>query len=491
MPKPPDAGPGEQPAFSWRSLVTGLALGHAFGPAIRLLALTYLALGSFVLVMAWQTGPQRLVEADRARAFTAHRDAHVVESWLAVDWDPAAMGSSKYWPGFARARPCAVVEYDGDWGSARRAFCGTNSHFHEKYALHDLREMSPGVAFDFARDANGFSVPQIRVGRAARDWLATHAAVWGSYEGQVKKRLATYTALDELRVRLDRPVDLAVTSWSKPPPAFPLAYDPGHPTEAMPAGFIAARRDARPDWFPAIFASGFGLAFWFAGMNILLSNFVPIVRLGLGAFSLLALPWWAEELPKVLRSFDSEIAATMAETFEDIETTSRITAGEPTDAMQYQGERLLFGVEQGLYADTIGRLRFVPPAAPPASANAALAALVASTSAQVRGWKPADRTELFERLKRDKEATLMHAGLVFLPAAKEALADPRSDAELQRAAYRFLSEWVVTPTIEPRPKDVAFDERLRLTRELLDIPVTVIAYPASFIVERAVESAKK
>jgi hypothetical protein len=180
----------------------------------------------------------------------------------------------------------------------------------------------------------------------------------------------------------------------------------------------------------------------------------------------------------------------VADELGDIELTGRLVASDPADASQRDGERVMFSVGKGLYAESLGRLRYQPPQTPPANADAALAALAASTTAQVRAMDPSQRAELFERLRADKEAHLMHAGLVFLPVAKEVMADARAP-EAQRNAYRFLSEFVVQPMPEPYPSEPAFRERVALYRGLTDIPMTVIAYPARLIAERAEERALK
>jgi hypothetical protein len=143
------------------------AIGRTFGRLFLFVGAGYLAISSFVLVMAWEQGPQRAIEARRAAPFTMRQDARMVESWVALELDPSMLEGKRNWPGFARVSPCAIVEWEGEWGTARSAFCGTREHLHSEFRLHDLHELSPGVAFDFARDANGFRVPEIRMTQAA------------------------------------------------------------------------------------------------------------------------------------------------------------------------------------------------------------------------------------------------------------------------------------------------------------------------------------
>ena len=464
------------------ALARRLAL-YAFDAFIRFVAATFLAIASFALVMSWHSGPQRMIYAHGAQKFTGHKDARIVESWVAVAFDPGAMGTSKHWRGFAKSSACVIVEYDGEWGSVQRGFCGPRYGFIEKTTLHDLREMSPGVPFDYARDANGFSVPELRMNAAGLAYLKAQPATRASG--------GTLSALDEMRHLLDRPVDAAILSWSNPPPAFPLAFDPEHPAETWPAGHIESRRAVEPIWLPAIPATVIGLVFWFLGMHLLFMGLPAAARWVLAALPLLAVPWWAQELPHALRHIHGDIAATVAETLGDITASGSMEAFDAPQTRLRDGARVSFGVGDGVYRETMGRLRFSPPAPPPATADAALAALVASATQQVRAMGGPERAALFERLWRDKKDQLPYAGLVFLRSAKEALLDPRGRADVQSAARGFLGEWVTSPVLKPVPEEPAFEQRLALLRSLTDIPVTVIAYPASLAVEDTEASARR
>jgi hypothetical protein len=81
-------------------------------------------------------------------------------------------------------------------------------------------------------------------------------------------------------------------------------------------------------------------------------------------------------------------------------------------------------LRDSVYADTIGRFRLAQPNPPPASEEAALAALTETITTQVRALDDATRAELFATLERDRRADLTGAGDLFLPAANEAAADP-------------------------------------------------------------------
>jgi hypothetical protein len=300
------------------------------------------------------------------------------------------------------------------------------------------------------------------------------------------------SALDEFRLRMDRPVDGAIDSWTTKPPTLADRIRAAA-SRARDARRASSTRDATPKrtGSPAPLLAFFGLAFWFAGMNVILLGASPAARIILGALPLLGLPWFAQELPNALRHVDLDMASTVADMLADIEMTSRITVAEPAEATLRDGARLTFSSGNGLYADTFGALHFAPPAVPLASGDAALAALVTSTSAQVGRLSPADRTALFERLKADKKKGLLNAGLVFVPSAKETMLDARADAGARRAARDFLSEWVVQPVLEPYPRQPAFAETVRIYRLLLDVPDPLISNPASWVVERAEEEVRK
>src|SRR2546430_1983771 len=168
------------------------------------IAAYYLTIGALALTMAWQSGPQRLLDAGSTTAFTVRKEGRIVESWIALQFNADEMEGSKHWPAFARATPCVVVESgEGQWSGAR-AFCG-NPHWlnDNAYTIHDLRSLAPGVPFDFKRDASGFAMPEFRLDKAAVGYFTTQHAM---------NPFRDYSALEELRRRFDRPVDLAIAS---------------------------------------------------------------------------------------------------------------------------------------------------------------------------------------------------------------------------------------------------------------------------------------
>jgi len=235
---PPEPPSDDTPDTDWRSFASRLAMGTVFGRLMMPVAAGYLVIGAFVLTMAWQTGPQRLLDRQSAAPYKVRKEARIVESWLALELHPEEMGTSQYWPAFARATPCVVVETEGEWAGTR-AFCGNPHWLHDSsYTIHDLRKMAPGVPFDFKRDASGFAMPEIRLDKTALEYLASHPSQSVFYKG---------SALDELHKRFDRPVELALVSWSDPAPSFPLELDPAHPAEPMPAGYLEMRRMREPE----------------------------------------------------------------------------------------------------------------------------------------------------------------------------------------------------------------------------------------------------
>jgi hypothetical protein len=156
-----------------RAIAIGKAAGLTIGWGIRLYAALFLGAAAVFLTVGWKSGPQRVLDAREYASFTATAQGRIVESWLAIEFDPARVGPGGFWRGSARATPCAVVEYDGDWGSPlRRAFCGKRLQFNESYYLHDIDVMATDVPFDWPREANGFAVPEMRFAPATLRWLA-------------------------------------------------------------------------------------------------------------------------------------------------------------------------------------------------------------------------------------------------------------------------------------------------------------------------------
>lgn len=416
-----------------RVVVAGLLQASVLG----LVAGFFLLFSGIFLAVAWSTGPQPLIDSFRYAPYTGQASGRIVESWTAVEFDPADLPQGKlYWQPVSRISPCVVVEYAGDWGSAlRRAFCGNRFDFREDFRFDDWNTMAPGVPFAFLRDASGFAVEEIRMSKVALDWITTHPP---NNTFMLSKPPPT-TALGALREQLDRPLDVATASWSAPFPQYPLAYDPKHPDQAMPAKFVDERRSGF--WwgsliFTAILAAP-GIFVWRLGMNWLTGQSGTILWV-LTLAPMLALPWWSEVLPQIVHRANRDWAEIGSAMLDDINRVTRFSASARDDATLAGGERLMWHVESGAYADTFGRVHFSVPQPLPASPNAALDALRTQASEQVGRLASAERAALFIRLRQQFDAFARQVQNVFTTAAEDTLRDAGADATAHRAAREFL-----------------------------------------------------
>jgi hypothetical protein len=457
----------------WRGFLNRLLFGSLSGLLLRPIAALILGFASVFLVLAWQLGPQPLIAARHYAAFGAHADGRIVESWLALDLDPARVGDHTHWRAFATATPCAVVEYAGDWGApARRAYCGARLQFNESYTLHDLAEVLPKVPFAWARDERGFAVPELRLARRTRDWLASRKAE----DAPGLADPPPQSELEALHIALDRPIDAMIRGRLPREDAFPLVLDPHDPTGALPQAFVDARRQppGLGSWFFVLLFCAIGLALWSKGMELLLNGLPRAPAVFIGILPLLALPWWADHLPRALSRLDPQVAEVIGDMFADFDPLERLGASTPAEALLAGGERLRWRVGIDSDADTLGRLHFDAPPSPAESADAALAALADAVTNQVRALDADAQLALLQRLREDKLSGRARAGLVFVPAAKQALLDAQN-GELQRAAQGFLDEWVTQPIDQPDPAAPGYAERVHLFAILADVPVPEIA----------------
>jgi hypothetical protein len=219
-----------------------------------------------------------------------------------------------------------------------------------------------------------------------------------------------------------------------------LSFDPARPGEALPDGIIAARLDAGVSWIALVVGFGIGLTIWFkaAALLPLVQDLTTTGRWIVSALPLLTLPWWMDAFPPALSYFSREIGTIIGDVYADIGRIDRLIASEPVQATLASGERLVWTVGNSAYADTFGRFRFTPPAAPYASDALALAALKDTIAAQVRALDDTQRADLFAKLLRDKERGLDAAAPAFKSAAEAMAADPDASAATRRAAERFL-----------------------------------------------------
>ncbi len=481
--KPSEQAPQQESLREWgRGFLLGQLVGTVFGPFIRLIAAVLLGAGGVFLVIAWQVAPQKAVDASRYAKYTGQVQGRIVESWLAVEVNTAEIRVARNWRASSQATPCAVVEYEGEWGPpARRAFCGSRLVFTTDYTLHELNELTSHVPFVWARDASGFIIPEIRIGAPTNEWLATHG-----FDTFMHGKWPAKSALDELRIELDRPVDDALAGWIAPAAVMPLAFDPQRPAEALPASFVAAHLHWQPAALILTAIIGvLGLAVWFEGMTFLLGENVALpARVFIAVLPVLALPWWGDYFPRALSNLNPQWASVISVMLGDLQRVDRLIASEPADATLASGERLIWRAGDGVYNETFGRIHFTPPNPAPSSADAALTALADTVTKQTRALSVDERVAMFTRLKDDKLHDLRAAGIVFLPAAKAAVLDARSDPALRRAATRFLVEWLTQPMSEPSTRDLGYRERVRLLGALADIPVPEISIMARSFAER-------
>jgi hypothetical protein len=214
---------------------------------------------------------------------------------------------------------------------------------------------------------------------------------------------------------------------------------------------------------------------WFKGMAMLplLSGWTPLGRHVISLALLATVPWWADYFPHVLGKVDARIAGVLADMLEDTGRTDRIVAAdEPALATLAAGKRLNWTVDDSVYRDTFGQLRFTAPSSPFPTVDAALAAIASMASAQVGDMTDEARATLFANFERYKRRDLRAVGIVFLPAARDALRD--GIPSVARAAHGFLDAWTTQPVETPDPRDADYAERLELQRAVKDSSATVV-----------------
>ncbi|MBS0438075.1 MAG: hypothetical protein JSS33_01565 [Proteobacteria bacterium] len=405
-------------------------------PLIGLIAGFMLLFGGIFLAMAWSVGPKPLLDFRQYAPFTAHADGRIVESWIALEFDPAALPKGKlYWQPWSQVTPCAIVEYAGDWGAPlQRAICGNRLAFSDSFRLDDWKTLMPDVPFSFARDANGFSVQELRMSKTALDWLNTHPP---STYSRIKPLPAT--AYADLRETHDTPLQVALSSWTTPVKTILLAYDPKHPEGAVPAQVVV---DARGGvwWGGWIFALIFavpGVIVLRMGMKFLTGQTGAILWL-LTLAPLLALPWWSDFLPKLVRHANADWADIGTDMLADLSRLTRFTASAPGDALLHGGERMVWNNNEGVYADSFGRVRFALPDPAPATQDAALAALRTQATAQIGALDSGQRAALFRHLREQYDANRQDVQRLFTDAALATLRDPGADSAAHKAAKNFL-----------------------------------------------------
>jgi hypothetical protein len=456
-----------------RAALFGQVVGYALSPLVRLFAAPLLLAGTVLLTVAWVQGPQAWIEAARLRHYTVRLDGTLAESWIALDFDPADIGDSLYWQRAAKAHPCMVVNAAGDWGApVQRAFCGDPFTFDETTAAL-LDQLAPGVPFAWRRDAHGIAVPELRLSERARDWFANRSAD----PSGLPSLDPPLTAFAALRWRMDRSLlDLAITGWLRPAPTIALALDPAHTNDVLPAAYVDTGPAANP--VVALIAAAPGLWFWWRGMAILLGGLPRAPRWFAALAPLLLLPWWAGHASEMVARIAPELAPIAAELLVDLTRGTSLRTSEPARAWLADGTRFTFTVEQGDYARTFGWTMPSLPARPPADADAALDAIADGIAARARALAAAARANLFAHLRGDAQGERRDVGVVFLPAAREAMLDADVDPAVAVAAHDFLVTWLLQPPPRPRRDEAGAATRRRFYQSLGDVGDAQIATAA-------------
>jgi hypothetical protein len=409
--------------------------GVVAAPVVGIFSGFLLLFGGVFLGVAWLCGPQQLLDSHNYRPFTAHASGRIVESWVALEFDPTALPTGKlYWQPYAKIQPCAVVAYAGDWGETRRAFCGNRFQFREDFRLEDWQTLAPGVPFEFQHDASGFEQPEVRLSKAAMDWLSAHPPS----DTFMLSKPPPPTALAALREQFDHPLDIAAASWTARNTDIPLAFDPQHPDQALPERIVADRQSF--SWLAFIFTALLaipGVYVWRLGMALLTGQSGRLLWL-LALAPLVALPWWSDFLPQLIRHANKDWADVVTGMLDDINRVTRFSATAPANALLASGQRLQWTPATSAYADSFGRVQFALPQPPPATRNAALAALREQARARVLQWSAADQAALFVRLREQYEANAQQVQSVFTVAAEDILRNGNTDAAAHRAARNFL-----------------------------------------------------
>ena len=407
-------------------------------PLIGMVAGFLLLFGGIFLAVAWSVAPQPLIDAHRYAPFTASTSGKIVDAWTALTFDPADLRKdSLRWFGYAKITSCEIVEYGKDWNAPlQRAFCGNRFEFREDMRMDDWTTLAPGVPFVFARDEKGFDVEQMRMSPVAIEWLKSHPPD----DTFMLSKPPPTTAYGGLLEHFDVPLDVAVASWSRAAPTFPLAFDPAHPEQAMPAKYVDDRREG--PWFGAyvlaIVLGVIGLFVWRIGMAFLFGGQPPIVFWAITLAPLLALPWWTDAFPTMLRHVNRNWADIASDMLDDVTRVTRLNASDPAGALLADGARVEWHADRGHYADTFGQVPFRAPQPLPASPQAARNALIDQTAKYVASLDSASKAALFVRLRQMDDAFLRNVQSIFFTSAEATLRDRNSDAAAHAAAKGFL-----------------------------------------------------
>lgn len=445
----PDAGGEDKAGPGWlRDLLKSSyfarltdSLGNwVLAPVIGLIAGALLLFGGLFLGLAWQFGVQPIVDAHRYAPYTASAQGRIVESWAAIEFDPAELPRDKlYWQAVSHVSRCVRVEYATGPNATllQRGYCGMRLGFSADFRLHDWSEvLQEGIPFTFARDASGFEVQEVRIDKRTLDWISTHPP----NDTFMLSTPAPETALAALREQFNWPVEIAALSWTTAVPSFPLRHDPIHPELAMPERVVVDSSRWSP-WglLIAVILGVPGFRIWRVGIGMFLEGKVPprviwIITLG----SMIGLPWWSHAMPTLLRHVNANWAAISQGMIDDVTRTTRVIAAAPGELPLEHGERLLWRMGEGEYAQTFGRIQFRQPTPMPRTPEAVLAALREQATTQVRAMPAAEQAVLFRTLSENASNDRKRDLDVFTHAAEAIERDAGGDAAAQAAARHFL-----------------------------------------------------
>src|SRR5260370_22610142 len=93
-----EASPSYTEPGRWRGFVAKQVTGLVLGPFTGTISGFLLLAAGMFLIVAWQAGPQHLVDASHLGKLTGQVNGTIVDSWVAVDVEPPASGTSRHLP---------------------------------------------------------------------------------------------------------------------------------------------------------------------------------------------------------------------------------------------------------------------------------------------------------------------------------------------------------------------------------------------------------
>ncbi|MEO8960226.1 MAG: hypothetical protein ABI304_14950, partial [Rudaea sp.] len=95
----PTSAPSADVRENWiRSMLRGTAAQILSAPVIGIVAGFMLLFGGIFFAICWQIGVQPLIDAKHYASFTGRASGRIVESWVALEFDPATVRKQDtYW----------------------------------------------------------------------------------------------------------------------------------------------------------------------------------------------------------------------------------------------------------------------------------------------------------------------------------------------------------------------------------------------------------